>query len=86
VNFAAGAKNELLKRELLQVFMELGAIQYMIAPIAHETAVYHNPLIHCFKETVKNLHINKPTIKHVMFLKKYKENFLWTYNFDRKSL
>jgi hypothetical protein len=43
VNFAAGAIYELLKRELLQVFMELDAMQYMIIAIAHETAVYHNP-------------------------------------------
>jgi len=30
VNFAAGAEIELLKRELLQVFIELDAVQNMI--------------------------------------------------------
>jgi hypothetical protein len=45
-----------------------------INEIAHETAICRNPPIYNFTGDRKNLtDINRPTIRHVMFLRQYKE-------------
>ena len=45
--------------------------------IVHDTAISHNPQINGFTGNRKDLtFLNRPTVKHVMFLRKYKKKQL----------
>jgi len=47
----------------------------MLQHVANEAAIYRNPLIYNFRGDRKKTRpiINRPTLKYVMFLRKYKD-------------
>jgi hypothetical protein len=57
--------------------------------IDHETPIFLTPLYTILQETGETWQlINRPTLIHVMFLRKSKEKqfFLWTQHFDRRCV